>query len=53
MKKLLLLFLIFALFANVFSETCEECEENCKKVYSGFLNSGKRKECILDCILNC
>ena len=24
-----------------------------KKTYSGFLNSGKRKECILDCILNC
>ena len=53
MKKLLLVLLLLALIANVFSETCEECEANCKEKFSGFLNSGKRKECILDCILNC
>ena len=50
MKKL---FLLFALIAYVFSDPCKDCEENCKNLYQGFLNAGKRKECILDCILNC
>ena len=49
MKKL---FVFLALIAYAFSDACQTCQDNCKTKYSGFLNSGKRKTCIYDCILD-
>ena len=48
MKKL---FVFLALVAYVFSDACNKCQEDCQKKYSGALQTGKRRECIYDCLL--
>ena len=49
MKKL---FLFAALIAYVCSDACSTCQNKCNSKYQGLLQSGKRRACIADCILD-